>query len=179
MQQPKPKRLNLNRFTTNAYTQRSRVGRESTMAFTPIETQEAFDAAIKDRLAREKAKHETEIQALKGQITSFESQIASYKTKETSWADEKGKLQKSIGEKDAEIAKYQTNELKVKVAKEAGLPYELADRISGADEEAMQKDAAALKAIFGTKSNPPAATEHGVETGKDAALRNLAKAIVE
>ena len=54
-----------------------------------------------------------------------------------------------------------------------GLPYGMAERLSGEDEEAIKKDAEALKAILGTqpkKTTPLAGTE---STGKDDAYKNM------
>lgn len=57
-----------------------------------------------------------------------------------------------MAEKDATIKNYEKRNRKVQIAMETGIPYELADKISGDTEDDMQKDAKTL-AGFLKKTN--------------------------
>lgn len=131
------------------------------MSFEPINTQEEFDAAVKDRLAREAKKYEgytspddlekikadiraesdSKIKDLSGQIDSVNQQLA--------------ERDKSIEEKDAKIKGYETNSEKMRIARETGLSYEAVDYLKGDDEKSIRESAESLKALMGNKPAPP------------------------
>lgn len=151
------------------------------MAFEAINTQEEFDSAIKDRLARERAKY-SDYDELKKKVAQYEAnkdkyadyddvkqQLADYVAKEKEHASD-------IKERDEKIAKYEHIELQRKVAHEVGIPDELAERLNGNDEKALKSDAELLKKLVGKRSTPAAQAERG-EIDKDAGLRSLAKAL--
>lgn len=85
---------------------------------------------------------------------------------------ERDELKTAGAEKDKEIAGYKTANLKVKVAREQGLPYDAAAFLTGDDEKAIKASAEALKKITGTHKPvaPLADPEEKPATGKDAAL---------
>ena len=115
--------------------------------FTPIETQEAFDAAIKDRLARQENK-------IRGEYADYDE----LKKKSTSWKEEKGKYEESIAagkksieelnqklsEANGKIAQYELDALKIKVATEAGIPARLCSYLKGTSEDELKKSAEEL-----------------------------------
>lgn len=124
--------------------------------FTPIESQEAFDNAIAKRLARAEQKYteqyagfisptefEEKTKSLSEQITELGNSLTAANEKAKADADAIEKLQAII--KDNETAS-----VKSRIAHEFGLPYELAHRLSGADEDAIRKDAESIKSILGT-----------------------------
>ncbi len=117
----------------------------------PIENQEAFDAAIKERLARERKKVEeqysdyadlkAENQRLKDAADSGKSDL-----------EDALKQVSELKEKDAQREAAQAQEaLKAKIAKEAGVPVEL---VAGSDEEAMRSFAQSIAAFAKPKSAP-------------------------
>ena len=118
------------------------------MAFEPIETQEALDKIIKERVERERAKY-ADYDELKKKIASHNSDIDNLKKQ----------AEKDASELKAKIKVYEMKEMRLKAAKDAGLSYDLADRIAGDDEESMKKDAEALKKLIGHKHTPPRETE--------------------
>lgn len=79
--------------------------------------------------------------------------------------DEKTNLTSQISEKDELIAKYEKDSVKKRVAIASGIPFELADRLSGETEEEIQKDAERMASLF-TKpaplANPDVKEEDGV-----------------
>lgn len=109
----------------------------------PITTQEDFDAKIKERLEREREKIAKEVNAKYQDYEALKSEL----TKAKDGQKELEKLQN-------EIAGYKRAELKRKIAMEYKIPYDLADRIQGEDEEAMISDAKNLQAYF-KRDAPP------------------------
>ena len=69
---------------------------------------------------------------------------------------EKETLQTQLTEKDGQIAKYEIDSVKTKVAREFGLSYEAAEFLKGETEEAIRQSAESLKDIVGKAFTPPA-----------------------
>lgn len=146
--------------------------------FEAITTQEAFDAAIGERIKRER---ETTAKKYEGYISPEDHQkaIAEYETKLTDAntklseaATNKANYDKELADRDAKIKKYETDSVKMRIAHEVGIPYELSGRLSGDSEEAIRKDAQTLLAAIGnTKPTAPLAT--GEPSGTN--LANLAE----
>jgi len=133
--------------------------------FKVINTQEEFDAAIKDRLERERQKA----------IAPF----ADYEQIKNDLAT----LRKQSGEKDTTIAQLQkdlqsakTDLAKTRIALEKGLPQELASRLTGETEDDLRKDADTLAQLFSDKkggaepsrSHEPAKKTGGTQSGEEA-----------
>ena len=118
--------------------------------FTPITTQEQLDKVIGERIAGVKAKYEgfedykkkaEDYDALKEKSDGFEQQIAAL-NKEINGDGEKNLgYKKQLEEAQGKIKEFETSSLKMRIAHENGIPYELAGRLSGSDEEAIKKDA--------------------------------------
>lgn len=155
------------------------------MSFTPISTQEEFDEAIKTRLQREAEKYSEKISALETDIQDKEKVIQTLtQTKADLEEVNKGFEEKikgfeaDIADRDAKIKGYETNSAKMRIAREVGLPDELASRLSGDDEEAMKKDAESLAAIIKKDGSAPPmkSTEpsgEGEKNNADAAYKSL------
>ena len=56
--------------------------------------------------------------------------------------------EKELAELQNRISVYEKNDMKIRVAHEAGIPYELAGKLSGDDEEALRKDAENFLNLF-------------------------------
>lgn len=145
--------------------------------FKPINTQEEFDAAIKDRIARNTKSVTDEVtKKFEGWISPEDSAA---KMKELN--DKLDTLTKQAGEKDKSIAElttknqaFELSALKAKVAHEKGIPYELAQRLSGTTEEEIGKDADMLaKLVGGTHTAPLGNVEPEPAKGSDAALMSV------
>ena len=136
--------------------------------FTPINTQEEFEEAIKDRLAREAKKYEgyTSPDDLEKIKEGHKSEIDKLNEQMKTQLKEK---EDSIAEKDKKIQGYETNSAKMRIAREAGLSYEAVDYIQGSDEEAMKKSAQTLKALIGSGKPAPPLGEFEKETNEDDA----------
>lgn len=112
--------------------------------FKVIESQEELDNIIKDRLDRNTKKITAEV------TKQFEGYISPDEAAKSKKAleDEITKLTAQITEKDTKIADitakntaYETAAVKAKIAREYGIPAELADRISGTNEDEYKADA--------------------------------------
>ena len=139
------------------------------MEFTPIETQEAFDAAIKDRLARQESKIRGEYadyDTLKQQASSWETEKQSY---EKTVADNKtafDDLNNQLTEAKGKIAQYETDALKTKIAIESGLPVGMFSYLQGSTEEEIRKSAEDLgKYMKGSQVTPLADPEGDSQKG--------------
>ncbi|MDQ0153593.1 hypothetical protein J2S20_002314 [Moryella indoligenes] len=143
--------------------------------FKIISTQEEFDAAISDRLKRER---ETVSKKYEGFISKEDHDKAlgelQQKLEETSKAA--GESMKEIESLKAQAKRYETSSVKMRIANEKGLPFGLADRLSGDTEEAITKDAEALKALIGSAkgpSAPPKSSEQGGGNEVAAAYKSM------
>lgn len=148
--------------------------------FKTIETQEELDRIISDRLKRENDKHEKkiaelnqEITTLKDKVTAGEKTISEQQEKLNSHSDEVAKYTQ-------EIDGYKRAQSKQRIAHEAGLPYEMAERLTGETEDDLKKDAESLKKFIATTDPPPrASSEVPPEEDKKSTYRDLAKEIRE
>lgn len=111
--------------------------------FKPITTQEEFDAAIKERLSREKAKY-SDYDQLKSRVTELETENVGLKSTIEANNQSKADADKQLEKMKSQIAGYETASLRTRIALQHGLPYDLADRLQGADEEALRADAERL-----------------------------------
>ena len=64
---------------------------------------------------------------------------------------------KQLEEAQGKIKGYETSSLKMRIAHENGIPYELAGRLSGSDEEEIKKDAETMAKFLRKKDVPPLA----------------------
>ena len=130
------------------------------MAFNPINTQEEFDAAIRDRLERERGKY-ADYEDLKTQVSTLTT--------------ERDTALQQVAERDAKIAKYETDSVKTRIAREKGIPAEMAHRLTGETEEDIAKDADILAQIFQAAKGTAPLFDNSQPVGddKEAALKQL------
>ena len=150
------------------------------MAFEPIETQEAFDAAIKSRIERNTKSVTDEVtKKYEGYISPEDA------SKQTAELNKQIKdLTAKLGERDSSIADltaknkaYETASVKTRIAREYNIPYELADRLSGDTEDDIKKDAEKLSAFVGKKKTAPLFDLDSGSGKDDLAYKNLLKSI--
>ena len=150
--------------------------------FVPINSQEELDKVLASRLQRERDTVTRSFQAQSEErdqkITGFESTIKDLNKQVETLNGQAGR----ITELEAKVREYETNSVKMRIARETGLPAELADRLSGADEAAMRADAENLAKLLKTQQAPAPIyrpSGEGANDGKDAALRGLLKQVRE
>ena len=145
--------------------------------FKAIETQEDFDAAIKARLDRNTKTVTDEVKK------SYESYISPDEAKKLT--EQVDTLTKQLTEKDTSIADlaaknkaYETASVKARICHEKGLPFELADRLSGETEEDIAADAEKLaQFVSAGKLTAPLYNSQGNAgtgvSGNDAAIMRM------
>ena len=148
------------------------------MEFTPITTQEQFEAAMKDRMDRYAKKFEgyTSPDDLAKIKSDYDGQIATL----TKTAEEKAKkyagYDKELAERDAKIKGYETASVKTRIAHEVGLPYELSGRLSGETEDDIRKDAESLVGLIGKgHQTAPLASSETTEDKVKTAVKQLSE----
>lgn len=145
--------------------------------FKTIETQEDFDAAIKARLDRNTKTVTDEVKK------SFEGYLSPDEAKKLN--DQITSLTAQLTERDGSIADltaknkaYETASVKARIAHEKGLPYELAERLSGETEQDIAADADKLAQFVSSQKpaaplyNPQGAGTAAV-SGTDAAYMSM------
>lgn len=141
--------------------------------FKTIETQEALDAIIRNRLERNTRSVTEEV------TKKFEGWISPEDAKKST--NQIAELSAKIKENEAQIADltaknsaYEAASVKAKIAQEAGLPPELANRLSGSTEEELKKDAQALAEIVKPKHQ-----QHRFSTEHSEGMSGVEKAFYE
>lgn len=153
--------------------------------FKPIETQEDFNERIKERLERERAKAVKEAAEKYANYDEYKQKAADFDKKESAWADQIKAKDETIKAKDDEIASLTANvkvakmeATKMRVATENGIPLQLADRLSGDDEEAIAADAQKMAQYIKKTNAAPFGAAEGTpnpnESAAAAALRTMA-----
>ena len=149
--------------------------------FTVIETQEQFDAAIGERLKREREKFSgylspEEVEKKYNGYLSPDDVAEKYKgymspeeveKKYAGWVSAE-----DAAEKDSKIKQYESHSVKTRIAKEAGLSLDAVDFLQGETEEEIKNSAEALKKILKPSAPPLRTTETPKGDGKDEDLRN-------
>ena len=156
------------------------------MEFTPINTQEEFEAALKDRLAQkeravaEKYKgytspddlkklqedHDTKIQELTKNMEELTKSLEDIKGKAAGY-------EKEITDRDAKIKTYETASVKARIAHEVGIPYELSNRLNGESEEDIRKDAESIKSFLGSGGAAPLKDTEPSGNNEQAAFKGM------
>lgn len=142
--------------------------------FKPIETQEALDAIIKDRIERAK-KSAADETAKKYEGYLSPDDVKKHTDQITALTDKLKESETKIADLTAKNSAYEIASVKTKIAHEVGLPYELAGRLSGTTEEEIRKDADALsKFAMHPQATPSFSAETPPSASADSAYRALA-----
>lgn len=134
--------------------------------FKPITTQEEFDAAIKGRLSREKEKY-GDYDQLKSRVEELEKENVDLKSTIEATNQSKADSDKQLEEMQKQIAGYETASLRTRVALQYGLPYDLADRLQGTDEDSFKADAERLAGYMKSKESIPPLKTNEPSLGDD------------
>lgn len=117
------------------------------MEFTPIESQEQFDAMVKERVERAKKsaakEFETQLKDLEGikeQLTSKEEEITALKAKIGDFESEKKSNEESYQSMQKELSELKLKALKTRIAHELNVAA-FADDLKGDDEESIRESA--------------------------------------
>lgn len=154
--------------------------------FKAINTQEEFDAAIKDRLDREKAKFADyeelkkkagEADGYRKQLETATAKIGDLETAAKESAETLANHAKEVSELTERATKAERSLLRRKIAEENHIPTSLADRLAGETEEDLRKDAKTFSQYVRTGTAPLASVEKPVpateQAVQQAALRGV------
>lgn len=155
--------------------------------FTPITTQEQFNAAISERLKRERetlARKYGDYDDLKKKVADYEKQIGDLTRAADDAAAKYAGYDEQLAQLQAKVTGYETASVKTRIAHETGLPYELAGRLSGESEADIRKDAEGLAKLLGSGKRSAGTLLRDTEpagngTDKKAALRALGAQLAE
>lgn len=156
--------------------------------FTPItlNTQEEVDRFMATRLERakrtgaeEEARKYAGFDDYKAKAEKYDADTQALNDTIAGLRSEKETSATKISELEGRIREYETASVKTRIARECGLPPELADRLSGADEDAMRADAENLAKLIRGQNVAPMykPTGEGGNDTKDAALKDLLKKV--
>ena len=149
--------------------------------FKVIETQEELDTLIKDRIERERksiSEKYSDYEELKKRNSDYEAQVSKLSEANKAFETQVSERDKQISELSSKVKGYETDSAKTRIALAAGLPYEMASRLSGSTEEEIKKDAETLAKFVKKESAPIGSNEptsYNKNTEKDAALRALVR----
>lgn len=152
--------------------------------FTPIETQEDFDKAIQKRLAqkdRELAEQYKDYlspdkaNALKDE---YEKKLADINESLTKANETIKSHDQIVSELTTRATKAEADLLKSRIAHESGVPFELAGRLVGSNEEELKADAQQFASFLAPRQAPPLSTgETGSGNNANAGLAKMLKDI--
>ena len=147
--------------------------------FKPITTQEEFDVAIKERLSREKAKY-SDYDQLKSRVTELETENVGLKSTIEANNQSKADADKQLEELQNQISGYETASLRTRIALQYGLPYDLADRLQGTDEESFKADAERLASFVKPTEHfaPMRNLEPALKKTENTSYKNLVQGLV-
>lgn len=150
------------------------------MSFEPITTQEQLDGVIGERLEREREKVRNEVEGKYSDYQTIKDERDSLSNRVTTLEGDITAKDTKISELNSKVAKYESDSVKTRIAKEYGLPDEIATRLTGEKEEDLRKDAESLSKVVKQNNNPAPPffqSEKGATGGKDStkreALRNM------
>lgn len=126
--------------------------------FKAITTQEEFDSMVKERLDRQAKKTADEVKKTFDGWLSPDDVKAKTEELEKQLADKEAKLGESKAAYDKLSAEKKALELdraREAAARDAGLPFELAHRLSGATPDELKTDAEALAKLVNAKQSEP------------------------
>ena len=142
--------------------------------FAPIQTQEEFDALIKDRLAQK----ESSVRKEYADYESIKKELTDAKEGKTKLEADLSAATKKAAELEEKLRVSETDSAKTRIALKHGLPVELAARLTGSTESEIEEDAKSLEALIGAgRAAPLYSTEQG-DDKKAAAWSGLVRGLV-
>lgn len=118
----------------------------------------------------------TDFNAKNTELKNLEKQVGDLNLNLTNLSKEKETFDKTVAELNGKVGSYELASLKARVAHEKGIPYELATRLTGDNEEALAADAESLSKLISTTTKPAAPPLKSTEptgNGKDSAYKAL------
>ena len=136
--------------------------------FEVITTQEQLDHVIGERIRREKekaAKKYADYDDLKAKVSEYEKQIGDLSKSLDDASKQISGFEAERNELNSKISAYETRSVKMRIARETGIPYELAERLSGDTEDAIREDAKNFSQYVSKTNSAPPLAESEPQTG--------------
>lgn len=143
--------------------------------FKVISTQEEFDAAIADRLQRQK-------ETIEAKYEDYEQLVDENKNLKQALADSKSALEKTNADMSSlatqledltgKVSEYEIEKLKTTIALQNGIPYNLASRLVGTTEDEISKDAKSFASMV-SQTTQVAPLRDPEPSVKDSGYRSL------
>lgn len=118
--------------------------------FTPIETQEAFEEVLKERIERAKNSVREEFkdyETYKTKASAYDAKVQEYEDKISTLTASASEKEKKISDLNAKVAKYESDSVKTRLAAEYGLAPEMTEFMTGLDEKEWRQKAEKLSAL--------------------------------
>lgn len=146
--------------------------------FKIIETQEQLDAVIGERLKRERETVKKQYEGYLSPDDVTKKYEGFLSPDDVTKKYEKYLSPEEAAAKDAKIKGYETSSVKMKIAHEVGIPFELAERLTGEDEAAIRKDAETMSKFMKSIHQAPPLFEpepsgNNKEAAKNAAFKKM------
>ncbi len=133
-------------------------------------TQEEVNRIISERLTKEReanVKKYGDYDDLKAKCGTYEKELS----------DMKAANEAQIAELQSKAKEYEISSVKMRIALETGLPYDLAQRLQGETEDDIRKDAESLANYAKQPVAPPRTTEQGSTDPHQNALREMVRSL--
>lgn len=142
--------------------------------FKTIETQEELDNIVKERIRREREKY-SDYEELKNRVSELETENSALKSTVEDDKQTRADLDAQIIDLQGKVTNYETASLRTRIALQNGLPYDLADRLQGTDEEALKADAERLAGFMrpATPQAPLRDTEPPIGDNKEMQMKQM------
>lgn len=113
--------------------------------------------------------------AKNAELKDRDKQLGELKTQLDESAKGKADFDKTIAELTGKVSTYELSSLKARIAHEVGLPYDLANRLTGADEKELRTDAESLSKLVSvpSKTGVPPLKSTEPASGKDDPYKSL------
>lgn len=111
--------------------------------------------------------------AKNAELKDRDKQLGELKTQLDESTKGKADFDKTIAELTGKVSTYELSSLKARIAHEVGLPYDLANRLTGADEKELRSDAESLSKLIPSKPSAPPLKSTEPATGKDDPYKSL------
>lgn len=142
-----------------------------------ITTQEELDEIISEKLKQREekiAQKYVDYEDLKTKSIDFDKEIKGLKKQLDETLKNSSNDKKTITELAEKVKSYQHKALKVKVAYECGIPLEIADRLTGDDENAIRTDAQNIRKLLSSKQPvAPLKSNENAQNSKETAYKTL------
>lgn len=151
--------------------------------FTPIVSQEQFDAAIGERIKRERdtlTKRYGDYEELREKVSTYEKRLGEMSASMEESSKKYAGYDKTIEELNSKVKGYETGSVKLRIAHEECIPYELASRLCGETEDDIRKDARSIAGLIQKQeqSAPLKSYEPTGVNAKTAALKSLTENLI-